>query len=541
MDPKEMESGRGLERYRAVVGDWDDFARVARSPEPTTLRVRRRHEGTSPVETLRGAGFGLDPVPGLPDFFRVTREPFPVSKTLEHWLGDFYIQQASTGVAAPALGARSGERILDLCAAPGGKTTHLADQMGDTGIVVASDSDGNRIRALLANVYRLLHPNVLAVECDGRSFPGGARFDRVLVDVPCSGEGNVRRHGGEIRRRSDSFTEHITGIQRALLRRALELVRPGGVVLYTTCTFAPEENEAVVDDVLSRGGGALVPIELDVPHAPGLTSFEGRSYRDDLALAWRIYPHHLDSGGLFLARIRRDPDRAVEPGSEVRLGVGASGDAPGTTSTVGAGWTAVPRRFPGGGTDAGGREEASDSARGDPGGAAPRRIRRGTEGVSRSFELAGGDSDPVDALRWIERGNSLWAHACSSWPVESWDPEGDWRVLSLGIRGLKRDPRTSWSERPTSDLLRMMEGRLRRRILDLGEEEVLEVLNREPRPVPSVDRGFVALRFRGRVLGRGWVKDETLVNEIAKARSQRLRADLTSARTEEGSGEQESC
>ncbi len=107
-----------------------------------------------------------------------------------------------TGIAALALGARPGERVLDLCAAPGGKTTHLADRMDDSGIVVASDPDTNRIRALLANVYRLSHPNVLVVETDGRSFPGGARFDRVLVDVPCSAEGNVRRHGGEIPERS---------------------------------------------------------------------------------------------------------------------------------------------------------------------------------------------------------------------------------------------------------------------------------------------------------------------------------------------------
>ncbi|MDX1567547.1 MAG: RsmB/NOP family class I SAM-dependent RNA methyltransferase [Longimicrobiales bacterium] len=535
-----------LERYREIVPDWDAFVRATRRPEPTTLRLRRREAGGDAVPELRRLGFELSPIDGLEGFLRVGREPFAVSKSPGHWLGDFYIQQAVTGVAAPALGPRAGERILDLCAAPGGKTTHLADRMGDTGTVVAVDSNANRIRALLANVYRLSHPNVLVVEGDGRTLPTGARFDRVLVDVPCSAEGNIRRHGGRIRRRDSSFSEHIAETQRALLKRALELVRPGGVVLYVTCTFAPEENEAVVDHVLRESSGELEAIDLDLPHAPGVTSFQGRSYRDDLELAWRIYPHHLDSGGLFLARIRR-PGSGREPED---------------------GWSAVPERFPDVLAVGGGAAGSGAPARSAPESTAPglpvdeearrrsrERIREGVAGIRETFGLEEG---VIRGVRWIERGDSVWMHRLSGWPFRAWDPEAGWRVISLGIRAMKEDPRTVYGERPTSDLLRMLDGRVQERVVDLGEEELLELLDRrsielgrrspdggtpqdrspagksgDSETVPGVvARGFVAIRHRGRILGRGWVKDGVLSNEISKARSRQLLTNLRASKHE---------
>jgi len=547
-----------LDRYRQLIPDWEAFVRTARAPEATTFRVGNRRSTGAVVSDLERRGFDIEPVVELDGFFRVRRAPFPVSKTLGHWLGDYYIQQAVTGVAAPALGARPGERILDLCAAPGGKTTHLADLMADSGIVVAADSDSNRLRALLANVYRLSHPNVLVVETDGRFFPAGALFDRVLVDVPCSAEGNVRRHGGEIRPRDPSFSAHIAAIQRALLSRALELVRPGGVVLYVTCTFAPEENEAVVDEVLGEDSWALEPIHLDLPHAPGLTAFDGRSYRDDLSLAWRIYPHHLDSGGLFLARIRRpaDPSSGAESGRASGTGPGwePGGDREGGPQD--RGWFPVPERFP---DPVGDGKDASEQG-------ARKRIARGASGLETSFGLrmgppelgsrtvgtaedrgadpegpedppAEGDRSPegtgseYGGFGWLERGDSVWVHRCPSWPVGAWDPEGDLRILSLGIRALKKDPRTSFGERPTSDLLRMMGDVLEQGVVELEGGEVLEILERRPVEIAEVDRGFVAMSFRGRILGRGWVKDGVLHNEISKARSRRLLRDL---REEEG-------
>ena len=268
------------------------------------VRVGRIQEDTL-LARLREQGFRLRPLDGMPGFHQVESEPYPVSMTFEHWNGLIYVQQASTGVAAPALGPKPGERVLDLCSAPGGKTAHAAELMEDGGCLVASEISESRIRGLLGNMYRLGHTNVLAVAGDGREFPGGASFDRVLVDAPCTGEGTLRRRGGRPPRQSRSFLGYVTSAQHSLLTRAIQLTRPGGVVLYVTCTFAPEENEAVVSRILSEQPVELEPLDLPVPHAPGLTSFEGERFDPRLERAARVYPHHLDSGGLFLAKLRR--------------------------------------------------------------------------------------------------------------------------------------------------------------------------------------------------------------------------------------------
>ena len=131
---------------------------------------------------------------------------------------------------------------------------------------------------------------------DGRSLPDGALFDRVLVDAPCSAEGTLRRKRGTPGGRQPGSAGRRRGGRRRCSGEPIALTRPGGTVLYSTCTFAPEENEAVVDRVLEDAPVTLEPITIDAPHAPGLTSFEGKTFDSSLEGACRIYPHHFDSG-----------------------------------------------------------------------------------------------------------------------------------------------------------------------------------------------------------------------------------------------------
>jgi NOL1/NOP2/sun family putative RNA methylase len=473
-----------LDRYLGIVPDRRRFLAAIELPEPTTVRVRTGRAGQESVlERLRRQGFRLEPVAGLTDVFHVRVAPRAISKTFEHWLGHFYIQQASTAVAAPALGARPGERVLDLCAAPGGKTTHLSDLMDERGCVVAADRSEKRIRALLGNVYRLLHAGVLVVAADGRTFPGGALFDRVLVDAPCSAEGNVRRQGGQVDAPSASYHEYATPLQESLLRRAVELTRPGGTVLYSTCTFAPEENEAVVDAVIRELPVELEPIELDVPHAPGLTSFEQRRFHPDLELAWRIYPHHLDSGGLFLARLRKAGPRT-------------EGDR--------CGWMTVPPGYPGG-------EPAEDEA--------ARRIDAGKKRLGASFGIA---EARLAELGWLARGDSLWGHRLDAWPLEAWEPTPEWRFVSLGVRVMREDRRYGF--RPTNDGLRWLGPWLERRVVGLDREACLRLLEGAPLSASAEGgNGNVALAVDGRVVGRGVLRDGVVRPEIPAARARHLR------------------
>jgi NOL1/NOP2/sun family putative RNA methylase len=434
----------------------------------------------------------------MPGFHRVEEGPMPLSATPEHWLGLVYVQQASTGVAAPQLGPRPGEQVLDLCAAPGGKTTHMADLMGDSGCLVASEISESRIRGLLGNVYRLGHTGVFVVAGDGRDFPEGACFDRVLLDAPCSGEGTLRRRGGHPPEPSASFLGYVTAAQRALLERAVRLTRPGGTILYVTCTFAPEENEAVVSHALARLPVELEPLSLPVPHAPGVTRFEGEVYDPRVEGAARIYPHHLDSGGLFVARLRR-----------------LDGEPPaGHAAAPDAGWTPVPASFPP-------EQETAHAGSGDgrPGvdeDEALSVLRAGIDEVVARF----GVRDGLDDVGWTLRGGRAWMHSVDEWPLPAWEP-GGWRPISIGLRAIEFD--TRGRARPTNDFLRWLGGRVDERVLDLDDAELRALLRRQPVPTDFADRGPVALRWEGDVIGRGAVTVDGLKSEIPKARATDLR------------------
>jgi precorrin-6B methylase 2 len=392
-----------------------------------------------------------------------------------------YIQQASTALAAPLLGVRPGERVLDLCAAPGGKTTHLAELLGGEGALVAAEVNEGRIRALLGNLYRLGHTGVQVVAADGRSFPDGALFDRVLVDVPCSAQGTIRKKGGRLPTRSGRFLARVTRAQEKLLHRAVALTRPGGTVLYVTCTFGPEENEAVVSRVLADAPVELDPLAPDVPHARGVTSFEGRDYDPRLEGAVRIYPHHVDSGGLFLCRLRRLDD-------------GASAD-------VDAGWTPVPDVFPGD----------------DPEGA----LADVRAAVDILDEAWGVDASALEGRRWMRRGSNLWLHGCSAWPVEAWSPGGHWRLVALGLRAM--DLGGDGPPRATNDLLQWLDGAVTRRRIELDAAGWRRLLDGAEVRAEDAPEGYAALVLEGMVVGWGFSRGGRIHPHVPKGRSAWLR------------------
>jgi NOL1/NOP2/sun family putative RNA methylase len=487
-----------------MIPEFERFLDFASRPEPTTIRVRSgRIDPDDLFERLSRQGFVLHPLANPSDFFRVDRQPTPIALTLEHWLGLFYIQRASTGLAAPLLAPKPGERVLDMCAAPGGKTTHLADLMEDRGPLVAVDPSAGRIRALAGNVYRTAHTNVMMVAADGRELPDGAQFDRVLVDAPCSAEGTVRDGRGRIRGRTERFENYVTGLQEALLRRAIDLTRPGGRILYSTCTFAPEENEAVVHSVLCDADVELVPIRLPAPSSPGLTEFEGRRFDERLADTARIYPHQLDSGGMFLALLRRTEraDReSADPESE---------SAPG--------WTPVPLIDDSGGadltdiTEAEGRIDA---------------IGRALEEVWRVEPRA------LDEIGWMLRNDRAWAHGCREWPFDAWAGRGSWKSVAVGLRAFSFD--SGGQPRPSNDLLRWLGSSLAGCGVDLPVDAWRRLLSRKPVEAREVTDGYVVLRWDGMSVGRGFVRSGGVRHEIPGVHARSLKRVLEARDDREG-------
>lgn len=297
---------RHLERYRDAVPDFAAFLEAHGRPAPVHVRVNTlKAEVGRTAEELAAAGFRLAPEPWCPWVFRVEAAAGAVGATLAHAVGRLYVQSASSAVAALAVGAEPGETVLDLCAAPGSKTTLLAQAMEDRGCLVANEPSRGRLKSLVANLERMGVACAVVTAYTGQNFPQRHRFRRVLVDAPCSGEGTWRGPEARPRTLRPGFREHLARQQGLLLRRGYEVLEPGGVLVYSTCTYAPEENEGVVGPFLEETGAGVLPLGVDVPGEPGLPGWEGRSFPAALAAARRLYPHRFDSEGFFAVRLAK--------------------------------------------------------------------------------------------------------------------------------------------------------------------------------------------------------------------------------------------
>jgi NOL1/NOP2/sun family putative RNA methylase len=210
-----------------------------------------------------------------------------------HHAGAFYVQEPSAQVVALALDAQPNLKVLDLCAAPGGKSTHLAALMQNQGILVCNEINATRAKALAENLERLGCIGVVTNEEPARlAQKWGAFFDRVLVDAPCSGEGMFRKHNAAIESWSEAHVATCAVRQTAILENAASLLCEGGILVYSTCTFAIEENENVIQAFLEQHP------EFSLENIEGFTSGIG-------GIGSRLYPHLLRGEGHFLARLRK--------------------------------------------------------------------------------------------------------------------------------------------------------------------------------------------------------------------------------------------
>ena len=234
--------------------------------------------------------------------------------------GRLYVQSLSSMLPPLVLQPQPGERVLDLAAAPGSKTTQMAAMMGNQGYILANDASAVRAERLRFNLAR---QGVAIAEVrvqDGRRLGSalGPTFDRVLLDAPCSGEGRfIAGHPSTYRHWSQRLVRRLALLQRRLLASALRAARPGGVVVYSTCTLNPEENEAVVDWALGRFGDAVevMPIPLPLPGCwPGLTEAGEFRFHPSLRHAVRV-PPSATMEGFFLCKLRvRRPVGEEQPG-----------------------------------------------------------------------------------------------------------------------------------------------------------------------------------------------------------------------------------
>jgi len=240
-------------------------------------------------------------------FFVNSEEKLKLGNTLEHFLGQFYVQEASSMLPVIALDPEPKEAVLDMAAAPGSKTTQISAHMNNTGVIVANEPQLSRISALQENMERSGAINVVVSRNDGRFFKKMPDcFDKVLVDAPCSVEGTFRK---DIKARfiwAQNKVINISNIQYELLKSAFITAKKGATIVYSTCTLSPEENELVVNKILKEESAELQTVKLNgLEASKGITKYRNYEIDKELEKTVRIWPHKTDMEGFFLAKLKK--------------------------------------------------------------------------------------------------------------------------------------------------------------------------------------------------------------------------------------------
>ena len=303
--------------YRGIIPDFAVFCRKLFSPLPVHLRINTLKGSVAEIRSrLERRGLLLRPEEPIGIVFRVQNIKQP-GHLPEYALGHVHSQAFSSVLSGLSLGSEPGEVVLDMCAAPGSKTTLLGQLMGNKGVIVANEKKASRLVPLRANLKRLGVTNALLTRYPGQHFPKRFGFDRVLVDVPCSAEGTLRAgRNGTIQRPSLTAKELPT-LQRELLIRAFDLLKPGGTLLYSTCTYKPDENESVIQFLLENRPAKIQPITLEMKHSPGLDRWQEMVYDSTCRVVppvpvnlWLCSPPPVPSGRQCPSLILRFPEQS---------------------------------------------------------------------------------------------------------------------------------------------------------------------------------------------------------------------------------------
>jgi len=282
-------------------------------PLLTAFRTNPLKTNQSPeVGWAQRYGWQLEPVPYCPTGFWVAQAANPVSMTLEHRTGHYYIQDAASMLPVELfdLDELSDPLVLDLAASPGGKTTHISSRLSDHGLIIANDSAADRITALRLVLQTWGSTNIAVTrfpgEKFGRWFP--ETFDRILLDAPCSMQSLRSTDSHPMRSITSREQANLAQRQASLLAAAIAALKVGGQVVYSTCTLAPSEDEGVLNEILRRFPGAIEIERLEgrLPHpAPALSQTENEVYDPQVTRAARLWPHRFHTSGFFAALIRK--------------------------------------------------------------------------------------------------------------------------------------------------------------------------------------------------------------------------------------------
>ncbi|OAD58582.1 Putative ribosomal RNA methyltransferase NOP2 [Eufriesea mexicana] len=290
-----------------------EFLEASEVQRPMTIRtnvLKTRRRDIAEVFIKWNVGVNLDPIGKWTKIGLVVySSQVPMGATPEYLAGHYILQGASSFLPVMALDPKENERILDMCAAPGGKSSHIAALMKNTGVLFSNDVNEERIKAVVGNFHRLGIMNSVVCTYDGRKLPSVIKgFDRVLLDAPCTGTGVVSKDPSVKTNKDEVDIQRCCTLQRELLLAAIDCANArsesGGIIVYSTCSVLPEENEWVIDYALRKRDVKLIPTGLEFG-TEGFTSYRQYRFHPSLKLTKRFYPHVHNMDGFFVAKLKK--------------------------------------------------------------------------------------------------------------------------------------------------------------------------------------------------------------------------------------------
>jgi len=295
-----------VKQYSALT-DWPEFKRFTLSFLRKSIRVNTLKISVKECISRLEEDWVLTPVPWCKEGFFIEHKNgrLDVGNTIEHTLGYYYVQEAASMLPPLVLNPQAGELVLDVAAAPGSKTSQMAQMMENQGLIVANDVKGDRLASLGINLQRTGVSNTVITLMDGLYFAkSGMLFDKILLDAPCSGTGTIRKSPKTIMMWNPESIKRLVRLQQKLITMAWSILKPGGTLVYSTCSTEPVEDEGVVDFLLKNAPDAKV-IDIDLPLKKGtpVMEWDGQKYNSQIKKVLRLWPQDNDTEGFFVAKI----------------------------------------------------------------------------------------------------------------------------------------------------------------------------------------------------------------------------------------------
>ena len=308
-----------IERYSKLT-DFKEFKKYSLSFLRRSIRVNTLKISINELKERLGKKWNLKQIPWCKEGFWIEHKGEinkegeiekrrDIGNLIEHSLGYFYTQEAASMIPPIVLEPKPNDAVLDMCASPGSKTTQIAALIKNKGALIANDCTIDRMKPLTINLQRCGVLNSIITLMEGRFFyNSNIKFDKILVDAPCSGTGTIRKSLKTLRIWNPNMIRRLAGTQKQLIDTAFNILKENGTLVYSTCSLEPEENEAVIDFLLNKYDNVKIEkiILEGLKRSEPVLEFENNAYSKEIKKCLRIWPQDNDTEGFFVAKIRKN-------------------------------------------------------------------------------------------------------------------------------------------------------------------------------------------------------------------------------------------